>query len=372
MKDIYSEIVRLLSSGTPSALATIIQVMGSSPRGVGAKFLIPKDNPTIGSVGGGCLEAEVWQEAMDSINRETNSLMRFKLDDESMVDSGLICGGTVAILVEPLQGADGTHLNIYQKIKEMREQGEMGILATVVSRGGPAISPLDSKILLDMEGSKWGVLSEGELLEGQIKRWCAENSLKGLKLLSFKRKDGKSIEVLLEQIGPDPTLYIFGAGHISQALSPLGKMAGFKVVIIDDRPIFADPKRFPEADEVLVEPFEMVFHKLQINPQSYLVIVTRGHLYDGEVLEQAIRTSAGYIGMIGSKRKIAILYKGLIAQGIEKDILDRVYAPIGIDIHSDTPEEIAISIIAQMIKIKAENTNWSVSQAFPPKVELTR
>lgn len=354
MKDIYLEIVRVLSSGTPAALATIVQVMGSSPRGVGAKFLVPKDRPTIGSVGGGCLEAEVWQGAMDSINHAKSSLMRFRLDDENMVESGLICGGTVSILIEPLQSAEGSQLDIYQKIKEMREQGKRGMLASVVSREGTAISPQGSKILFG-RGEKWGFLSEGEVFEDQIRHWCAENALKGLKLQSFQRTDGQSIEILLQPIEPDPTLYIFGAGHIAQALSPLGKMADFKVVLIDDRPMFADPKRFPEADEVLVESFEGVFNKLNINPQSYVVIVTRGHLYDGEVLEQAVQTKAGYIGMIGSKSKIALLYKDLIDKGIKKQLLDRVYAPIGIDIHSEAPAEIAISIIAELIKVKAEN-----------------
>jgi xanthine dehydrogenase accessory factor len=356
MKDIYSEIVKVLSRGTPAALATLIEVIGSSPRGVGAKFLVPKEGPTLGSVGGGCLEAEVWQGAMDSIENEKSVLMRFSLDDENMVDSGLICGGTVSIVVEPLQSVEGTQLEMYKRIKEIRDQGRKGILATVVSQGDASISPKGSKILFETGGKKWGSLSEGEGFEGLIKEWCSENRIKGLKLQSFQGDDEEPIEILLEPVQPDPTLYIFGAGHIAEALSPLGKMVDFKVVIIDDRPMFANPKRFPEADEVLVEPFEGVFAKLQMNPQSYVVIVTRGHLYDGEVLEQAIQTNAGYIGMIGSKRKIALLYKGLKDKGVNKDLLDRVYAPIGLHIHSETPAEIGISIIAELIKVKAEHS----------------
>jgi xanthine dehydrogenase accessory factor len=355
MMDIFSEIVRLLGSGTPAALATIIQVSGSSPRGLGAKFLVPKDGPTIGSVGGGCLEAEVWQEAMDSIKRSQSSLMRFTLDDENMADAGLICGGTVSILIEPLQSDEVTQLKIYKRIKEMREVGERGILASIVSRGDSTISPKGSKILFGTGGEKWGALTEGEIFESQLRRWCTENNPKTLKLQSFERSDGHPIEVLLEPIEPNPTMYIFGAGHIALALSPLGKMADFRVVVIDDRPMFANQERFPDADEVLMESFERVFDKLQINPQSYIVIVTRGHLYDGDVLEQAIKTRAGYIGMIGSKKKIALLYKGLIDRGIQKDLLKRVFAPIGIDIHSETPEEIAISITGQLIKVRAEN-----------------
>ncbi len=354
MEDIYSEIVRLLRSGTPAALATIIRVTGSSPRGLGSKYLVPKSGQAIGSVGGGCLEARVWDRAMDSLRETKNALISFRLDDESMEDSGLICGGTVTILIEPLQSDEGTHLDMYQRLEMMRKQGETGVLASVVSRGGFAISPKGSKVLFGAGEEKLGFLSEGEAFEGSIRRWCEENHLKGVRVQSFER-NGQNVEVLLEPIQADPTLFVFGAGHIARALSPIGKMADFRVVVIDDRPMFANRERFPDADEVLVEPFEMVFEKLQINPQSYVVIVTRGHLHDGEVLEQAVQSDAGYIGMIGSKRKIAVLYKQLMKKGIKKERLDRVYAPIGLHIHSETPAEIAVSILAELIKVRAES-----------------
>jgi xanthine dehydrogenase accessory factor len=354
MEDIYSEVVRLLGSGTPASLATIIQVAGSSPRGLGSKYLVPKVGPAVGSVGGGCLEARVWDGAMESLKETKTSLMRFRLDDKNMEDSGLICGGTVTILIEPLQSEEGNHFHIYQRIKEMRENGEGGLLATVVSRRGAPISVQGSKLLYGKEGEKWGFLLEGEAFEDQIKHRFQENPLRELGVRSFEC-NGQPIEILLEPIQTDPTLYIFGAGHLAQALSPLGKMADFRVVVIDDRPMFANSERFPEADQVLVQPFEMIFDKLQINSRSYVVIVTRGHLYDGEVLEQAVKTDAGYIGMIGSKRKIAVLYKDLMEKGIKKELLDRVRAPIGLHIHSETPAEIAISIMAELIKVRADN-----------------
>jgi xanthine dehydrogenase accessory factor len=354
MEDIYSEIVRLLRSGTPASLATIVQVTGSSPRGLGSKYLVPQVGPAVGSVGGGCLEARVWDGAMESLKNGKSALMKFSLDDENMEDSGLICGGTVTILIEPLQGEGGNHLQIYERIKEMREKGEEGLLASVVSRGSAPISVQGSKLLYGPEGKKWGFLLEGEDFENEIRRRFEENPIHELGVHSFE-SDGRPIEILLEPIQTDPTLYIFGAGHLGQALSPLGKMADFRVVVIDDRPMFANTERFPDADQVLVGPFEMVFEKLQINPRSYVVIVTRGHLYDGEVLEQALQTDAGYIGMIGSKRKIAVLYKDLMDKGIRKELLDRVHAPIGLHIHSETPSEIAISIMAELIKVRAEN-----------------
>ena len=163
------------------------------------------------------------------------------------------------------------------------------------------------------------------------------------------------MEILLEPIFSEPTVYIFGGGHVSEQLSPLAKKVYFKVVVIDDREIFANRTRFPEADEVIVSEFEKCFNQLNIDETSYIVIVTRGHLYDGFVLKQAVKTKARYIGMIGSKRKIRTLYQNLMEEGIAKDALARVYAPIGIDINSETPEEIAVSIVAELIKVRGES-----------------
>jgi xanthine dehydrogenase accessory factor len=160
----------------------------------------------------------------------------------------------------------------------------------------------------------------------------------------------KKSEILLEPIFSEPTVYIFGAGHISQQLVPLVKKVHFKVVVIDDREMFANRERFPEADEVIVTEFEEAFEHITINQSSYIVIVTRGHLYDGLILGKAVKTDAHYIGMIGSKKKIQTLYQNLSREGIPKMTLDRVHAPIGLDIHSETPEEIAVSIAAQLIK----------------------
>jgi len=184
----------------------------------------------------------------------------------------------------------------------------------------------------------------------------------GLALLREKRpkvlilsSENREMEILLEPIFSEPILYIFGAGHVSEQIAPLAKKVHFKVVVIDDREMFANRNRFPEADEVIVSEFEKCFDQLNIDDSSYIVIVTRGHLYDGFVLEQAIQTKAHYIGMIGSKKKIRTLYQNLMEKGITKETLDQVYAPIGIDINSETPEEIAVSIVAELIKVRGES-----------------
>ncbi len=194
------------------------------------------------------------------------------------------------------------------------------------------------------------VLSEGEeVLRNRKPR-----------ILALSHEDA-SMEILLEPVFCEPTVYIFGGGHVSEQVAPLAKNVHFKVVVIDDREIFANRERFPEADEVIVSEFEKCFDRLSIDESSYLVIVTRGHLYDGIVLEQALKSKARYIGMIGSRKKIGTLYQSLTAKGIAKEALGRVHAPIGIEINSETPEEIAVSIVAELIKVRGE----SISSTSP-------
>ncbi len=252
MSDFFDEIRKIKEEGKSAAVATIIGTKGSTPREVGAKMLIQEDGKIHGTIGGGCIEAEVWQEAMKIIKEATPRTVHFDLTGKKAEDSGMICGGVMDIYIEP--------------------------------------------------------------------------------------------------IIPNPRVYIFGGGHVSLSVAKMSKMVGFEVVVLDDRPQFANRERFPEADEVIAEEFEFSLAKLQVNRSSYLVIVTRGHAYDQEVLEWAVKTGARYLGMIGSRRKIQMVYASLKEKGVPVEKLDRVHAPIGLDIGALTPEEIAVSIVAEMIQ----------------------
>lgn len=351
MKDIYTEIVNALEAKEQLALATIINRVGSAPREAGAKYLVKKDGASIGSIGGGCVEADVWQEAGKTMEKGEGKVLHFNLTSEQLAEGGLICGGNIDIFLEPIM--EGS-LTIYREVLKARQQGETGILATVISVDGVFPKMEGGKAFIKASGEKVGSLFVGEELEGRI-LGEAERILRGRKIeilaISFEEADYpcKEIEILLEPIHSEPTVYIFGAGHISQQLVPLVKKVHFKVVVIDDREMFANRDRFPEADEVIVTEFEKAFEQLTIDQSSYIVIVTRGHLYDGLILGNAVKTDAHYIGMIGSKKKIQTLYQNLAKKGIPKEALDKVHAPIGLDIHSETPEEIAVSIVAQLI-----------------------
>jgi len=234
-----------------------------------------------------------------------------------------------------------------------------GILATVISVDGVFPKMEGVKEFIKASGEKVGSLFWGKDLEGRILKE-AERLLrvKKIEVMTVSSAETahlwKTLEILLEPIISEPTVYIFGAGHISQQLVPLVKKVHFKTVVIDDREMFANRDRFPEADEVIVIEFEKAFEQLTIDQSSYIVIVTRGHLYDGLILGNAVKTDARYIGMIGSKKKIQTLYQNLLMEGVPKEVLDRVHAPIGLDINSETPEEIAVSIVAELIKVRGQ------------------
>ena len=352
MEDIYSEIVKALENKEQVALATLITRVGSAPRAVGAKYLIRRDGTSAGSIGGGCVEAEVWQEAQKVMEKREGRILHFELTSEQLAEGGLICGGNIDIFLEPL-GEE--FLKIYQEAARIRQKGGSAILATLVSVEGAFYKGEDSKALMKTSGEKVGFLLGGVELEKKIlsegEGLLKEKKPKVLVLSS----ENKRMEILLEPVFSEPTVYIFGGGHVSEQLVPLAKMVHFKVVVIDDREMFVNRERFPEADEVIVSEFEKCFDQLNIDDSSYIVIVTRGHLYDGFVLEQAVKSKARYIGMIGSKKKIRTLYQNLMQKGMTKETLDRDHAPIGIDINSETPEEIAVSIVAELIKVRGES-----------------
>jgi xanthine dehydrogenase accessory factor len=351
VKDIYSEIIKALGKGEKVALATLITRVGSAPRAVGAKYLIKEGGTSVGSIGGGCVEAEVWQEAQKVMEEGKGGILHFELTSEQLAKGGLVCGGNIDIFLEPLRK---DYLSIYRETARIRQKGESAILATLISVEGEFPKGEGSKILMKTSGEKVGSLLGGVELEKNILD-AGEVTLreKRPKILVLD-SENKKVEILLEPVFPEPVVYIFGGGHISEQLAPLAKKVHFKVAVIDDREMFANQERFPEVDEVILSEFENCFDQLYIDDSSYIVIVTRGHLYDSFVLEQAVKAKAHYIGMIGSKKKIKTLYQNLMKKGIPKEALKRVHAPIGLEIHSETPEEIAVSIVAELIKVRGE------------------
>jgi xanthine dehydrogenase accessory factor len=265
--DVYEELVRLRDLGQKCAIATIVDVNGSIPSYQSAKILIREDGSMIGTIGGGCVEGEVWLTAKEVMETERPRRLRFNLGHDVSIENGLICGGQLEVFIEPVL--------------------------------------------------------------------------------------------------PLPRAFIFGGGHISKSLSKVATVAGFSTVVVDDRENFANRERFPEAREVHAAEYEQVFPNLSINESSYIVIVTRGHRDDMRVLKLAVGTGARYIAMIGSKRKVLNIMRELEKDGIPHTAFERMNAPMGLDIGAITPEEIAVSVVAEMIAVRrnARSTWRSLSMS---------
>ena len=255
--DIYEEIVKLRREGRRGAVATIVSAHGSIPSFKTAKMLVRDDGSICGTIGGGCVEAEVWQAAREVMEQEKPRTLTFNLNQDPKYDTGLVCGGTLDIFVEPVL--------------------------------------------------------------------------------------------------PAALLYIFGAGHVAASLYKTANDAGFDVIVVDDRESYANRERFPEAREVIAADFDQAMARLEITESAYIVIVTRGHRDDMRVLRWAVATKARYIGMIGSKRKTVAIFRELRREGLAANLFEHVHAPIGLDIGAVTPEEIAISITAELIAVRRKS-----------------
>ena len=352
--DIFQNILTALEHEESIMLATIISTSGSTPASAFSKMLIKNGGTvSVGTVGGGCMEGEVILHANRLYNAGKVEILTFQLNEDD-IESGLICGGSLDVLIEPITK---DLVPIFQKIKSLRGEGEDCVLGTLLSKDDivegkvifrQSIGTLDEWSGVDtvFETSHLPIFhySNNPVLQKSIARAYQRNETIRLKL--------ESGEIILEPIIGTPSLVIFGGGHVSKFVSQTAAMAGFRVTVVDDREKYANPQRFPEAAQTFAIDYTNAINQLTINQSTYIVIVTRGHKYDEIVLEQAVKTSAKYIGMIGSKRKVLTTYEHLRERGVTDEILKWVHAPIGLDIDAVTAEEIAISIIGEMIRVR--------------------
>lgn len=357
IEDVFKSAIDILEHGGKAALSTIIASKGSLPMSEKSKMLVTPDGKIIGTVGGGCLEADVWAEARRVMQEGKSNIQKFVLTEKYAGESGLNCGGIVEILTEPLpeQGRD-----IFRTILELKDTGHRGTLTTILT-DHPQYPEGRRKLLLCDDGRTIGTLGNAALeafveIKGQAVLQGEEFAI-----LDYLLDDGTNLKLFMEPVLPTPTVYVFGGGHVSFFVVRAAKLAGFKVKVIDDRPAFANTERFPEADAAIVMEFEQVRDTFDFGQDDYIVLVTRGHQHDQRILEQIYDCQARYIGMIGSKSKISKMWKRLEAKGIDRAYLDRVHAPIGLNIGADTPEEISISIVAELIRERREG-----------KVQVTR
>lgn len=253
---------------------------------------------------------------------------------------------------------------IYREILRLRSEGGQAALATVIQAIGSTPGKTLFKMLVYSNGEILGSVGGGLFEAKVISEALQAINNQQPKLFNFKlfKSDGVAtndqpvcggeMTAFIEPIGVKPRLYVVGAGHIGQALAKIGKIIGFRVIVVDDRQEFANREKFPDADEILIMDYNKVAEEIEVDQSSYIVIVTRGHQHDKEVLRALIRSKAKYIGMIGSKRKVKEISQTMLDEGIEKELLDSVYAPIGLDIGAQTSSEIAVSIVAEIVAHK--------------------
>jgi len=342
MKTIIEHIVESLHEQHEVVSATILEKSGSAPREAGAKMVIRKDASIEGTIGGGTLEARAMQLAPEIFKTKQCSIEDIELTDDDARAAGMVCGGEVTVLLEYIDALDIAQLNSYHKAKELTTAEIDFVMITKISQANRRISGKDKWICTETE-----IFGEDDNEVQSIAAKLREN----FNRIKFHLFVGKN-RYMIEPFYTKDRLYIVGAGHISQQIAALSKTLGFYTTILDDREAFANKERFPTADEVYVVPstYEGLIQDAHIPKNSYIVIVTRG--VDKVVLEQALHARAKYIGMIGSKTKKNYVYNQLLHEGFAQNDLDEVCCPVGVSINAQTPEEIAISIVAELIKVK--------------------
>lgn len=359
--DIVEEILRALESEERVMLATIISTSGSTPAAAFSRMII-KDGgkSSVGTVGGGCMEGDVLEAAVTMFREDRSQILTFHLNEDDMVQ-GLICGGSLDVFIEPITRH---HVPLFQELKALRDEGEDCIIATILGTDG-SIRAKDLVRHDDTRGvnglmDKWipkHQSSNPRLTGGEAPIQLSTENVHASVSRVFHRGETYRLrlpdaQLILEPVTGRPHLIIFGGGHVSKYISQAASMAGFRVTVVDDRPQYANPQRFPAADQTLAVEYYEAFSRLSIKLSSYIVIVTRGHRSDEEILEEAIKTPARYIGMIGSKRKVLTTYEHLVERGVPTESLKRVHAPMGLEIGAVTAEEIGVSVVAELIRVR--------------------
>lgn len=355
--DIHRKLVELSDCGRPFALALILKADGSTPQKAGVKAIIDGTGKIWGTLGGGVVEANAQRHAREACQSGHPIVFDLHLADAYAKDAGPICGGSMRILIAPTASE---YRQCYEQAADALKLRRQGVLLTRVRNGQPV------KVTTQWfakEAVPWDIGFPGaeavcSCLDNETPRLFVDNS----------EMPGGSTEVLVEPVIPKPLLLIVGGGHVGQALSLQAILNGFDVMVMDDRPEFTNPVLF--ADDVRTRcgdiPKEVA--GFPIDKDTYVVLVTRGHKQDAEALEACIHAPAAYVGMIGSRRKVAMIRKHFIESGLAtEEAFNRVFAPIGLDIGAVTVPEIATSIMAQMIAVRRKGPAYSPAGHMVPQ-----
>ena len=362
MREVFHEAINQLEKDDPVVVATVVRTKGSTPQKPGAKLLVRNDGTGVGTLGGGCVEGDIWFAARQLMKKGGVAEHReYPLNEELAAEDGLVCGGTMYFLIDPIYRPE-EYISYAREIDEAYQGGRAVALASLVRppEGGDATT--GAKLFIREDGSTEGSLGYPDLDHHAVK--------KARELMVHGRNQyvgaDNSAEYFIEAYTTPPQLVVCGGGHVSKAIAPLAKTLGFRLFITDDRQEFANKERFPEADILVALKPEDALPKLPINPNTFIVVATRGHRYDNVALEAAARTPAQYVGLMGSKRKTILIYEDLMRSGLPIERIKEIRSPIGLDIHARTPDEIALSIMAEVLMFRLGGTG------LPMKLEEHR
>jgi xanthine dehydrogenase accessory factor len=361
MRELLAELNAALARRLPCVYCAVVETRGSTPQKAGAAMLVYPDGTQAGTLGGGCVEAEVKRRALQGLNDTGKpEVLTFCLDDDYGWDDGLICGGRMAILGQPLTAGSAlldAAAGYYHRLHDIAERGTGHTEAIVI--GDALVLPVGDRYLFGAAGEPVAQLAE---------RPAWEVVATQLDPLAARPKPGTRQGVAYVPTLPRITLLLVGGGHVGQAVAKLASEVGFDIWALDDRDRFVSVERFPAASGRLVGDIGTTLRDLapSLTPHTFAVILTRGHGHDEEALYHLARTACGYVGMIGSKRKIRMIFEDLVAKGVPAEALARVHAPLGYNIGSQTVPEIAVSIVAELIACRNMGGTEAARRSWTP------
>jgi xanthine dehydrogenase accessory factor len=344
MQELLPDIDRWRAEGQPVALATVIETWGSAPRGVGSKLALTAAGQMAGSVSGGCVEGAVIETGVDMLKKGGSKLLHFGVADETAWEVGLACGGTIEVFVSPLDTA------VYDRLHTALAAEQAAALVTVIR--GPA-DLLGHGFLLEDGGDGFGALGAG--LDGKAIEAARSALSEGhsRRVVLGPETDGDPVEIFVDVMLPSPTLIMVGGVHIAIALTTIARTLGYRTIVIDPRTAFAGGTRFAHADQLIKLWPDKGLAQVAIGRSTAITALTHDPKLDDPALIAALASPAFYVGALGSRKTHEKRRHRLLEQGVPQEQLDRLFAPVGLDIGAKTPEEIALSVMAQIVGVRS-------------------
>jgi xanthine dehydrogenase accessory factor len=338
MRELLLELEQAVQQQKPVCYTCLVETRGSTPQKPGAAMLIFNDGSQVGTLGGGCVEAEVKRRALRVLDSDAPEIMTFQLDNDYGWDDGLICGGRMKVLVDPVRNTDDL-----QYFRTMLKQlaADQGCTEAIV------LNPESAEGIAETD--RFLINADAEIVASRGNPQPPAQLQAGLKPIQNRPRPYVNAGIAYLTFHQTCQLIVIGCGHVGQKVAELASDVDFEIIAVDDRQEYCNAERFPSAKQLIVGTFDTTLADLPINRDTFIIIVTRGHNHDEEALGYVAQSPARYIGMIGSRRKVKLIFEDLIRMGTPREALARVHAPLGFDIGSQTVPEIALSIVAELV-----------------------